>query len=449
MAQLAPTATQPRVDTRGRLGALRRFLVIWLGQLVSTIGSGMTGFTLGVSIYAQTGSTTDFALIFLAGMLPRALLAPLAGMLADRWDRRRVMILSDIGAALSTLVALILALSGQMVVWQIYLVAATNGVFGALRVPAYIASASTLVPKEQYGRIGGMLQLSDALGQVVAPVVAGALIASVRLPSVLLIDLASFGIALLTLAITRFPRLEAPAQAREGSLVREALVGWDYLVARPGLLALLIVFAIGNFFVGNAQALLTPMILSFSSPATLGIVLSGGGAGMVLGGVTLSIWGGGKRRIATVLGAYALLGLSILAAGLAPSPIVVGAALFFAYLSLPFVIGASQAVMSSKVEHTLQGRVFALRVLLITTSFTIAYLTAGPLADTVFEPLLAPDGSLAGSIGSLIGVGRGRGIGLMFIVLGLLATLTALVGFAYPRLRRVEVELPDVTNPMG
>ena len=363
MAQLASTATQPRVDKRGGMGALRRFLVVWLGQLVSTIGSGMTGFVLGVSVYAQTGSTTDFALIFLAGMLPRALLAPLAGMLADRWDRRRVMILSDLGAALSTLVALVLALSGQMVVWQIYLVTAATGAFGALRVPAYIASASTLVPKDQYGRIGGMLQLSDALGQVVAPVLAGTLIATVRLPSVLLIDLASFGIALLTLAITRFPRLEAPAQARQGSLVREALVGWDYLVARPGLLALLIVFAIGNFFVGNAQALLTPMILSFSSPATLGIVLSVGGAGMVVGGVTLSIWGGGKRRIATVLGAYALLGLSILAAGLAPSPIVVGAALFFAYLSLPFVIGATsflqQKLMPPQGDPAQQGDVAA------------------------------------------------------------------------------------------
>jgi len=354
------------------------------------------------------------------------------------------MILSDLGAGLSTLVALALALSGQLQLWHIYLVTAATGAFGALRVPSYMASASTLVSKDQYGRIGGMLQLSDALGQVVAPVAAGALIATVRLPSVLLIDLASFGIALITLAITRFPRLEAPAQPRQGSLVREALGGWDYLVARPGLLALLIVFAIGNFFVGNAQALLTPMILSFSSPAMLGIVLSVGGAGMLVGGVTLSVWGGGKRRIATVLGAYALLGLSILAAGLSRSPIAVGAALFFAYLSLPFVIGTSQAVMSSKVAHALQGRVFALRVLLITTSFTIAYLTAGPLADTVFEPLLAPGGPLAGSVGSLIGVGPGRGIGLMFIVMGLLATLTAAVGSAYPRLRRLEVELPDV-----
>jgi hypothetical protein len=409
----------------------------------------MTGFALGVSVYARTGSTTDFALIFLAGMLPRALLAPLAGVLADRWDRRRVMILSDIGAGLSTLVALILALSGQLQIWQIYLVTAATGAFGALRVPAYVASAATLVPKQQYGRIGGMLQLSDALGQVIAPVLAGALIATVRLPSVLLIDLVSFGVGLFTLMITRFPHVEAPAQARKESLIREALGGWDYLVARPGLLALLFVFAIGNFFVGNAQALLTPMILRFSSPATLGVVLSVGGAGMVVGGVTLSVWGGGKHRIRVVLGTYALLGLSILAAGVAPSPLVVGAALFFAYLSLPFVIGASQAVMSSKVAHAVQGRVFALRVLLITTSFTIAYLTAGPLADTIFEPLLAPGGPLADSIGSVIGVGPGRGIGLMFIVLGLLATLTSAVGYAYPRLRHIEVELPDIVEPMA
>lgn len=198
-----------------------------------------------------------------------------------------------------------------------------------------------------------------------------------------------------------------------------------------------------NMFAGVAEAVLTPMILSFASPDTLGMIISAGGMGMLAGSVLLSVWGGGKRRVVTVFISDALLGLSVLAAGLAPSVPLVTAASFVAFMCVPITIGTSQTILQVKVAPDVQGRVFALRNTLTTLAFAFAYLIGGPLADGVFEPLLVVDGPLAGSIGQLIGVGPGRGMGLMFIVTGSLAVLTAISAFAYPRVRRVEIELPD------
>lgn len=433
---------QPTTKPKSKFVAMRDFLVLWFGQLISTIGSGMTAFALGVYVYQRTNSATAFALIFLAGMLPRVIFSPFAGVLADRMDRRRLMIISDLGAMVGSGIAYALAASAQLEIWQVYLVTSITSAFSSLRLPAYTATAGALVPKKQHGRVGGMIQLSDAIGQVFAPVAAGALISAYDMVRILQIDLLTFVLSLATLFILVFPAMNHNIEKR-GSFLTDIRYGWNYLTARPGLMGLLIVFVIGNFFVGNAQALLTPMILGFASTKTLGAIMSAGGVGMVLGGIALSIWGGGKNRIRTILGFYILLGLGITLAGLIPSSMVVGAALFLAFLSLPFIIGTTNAILISKVARDVQGRVFSLRVMLVTLSFTIAFVTAGPLADKVFEPLLAPGGALASSLGTIVGVGEGRGIGLMFVLFGILAMVTALSGFLYSRLRNVENELPD------
>jgi len=427
---------------QSKFAEMRDFLVLWFGQLISTVGSGMSAFALGVYVYQRTNSATDFALIFLAGMLPRVIFSPFAGVLADRVDRRKLMIISDIGAMIGTGIAFTLAASGQLQISHVYLVTSITSAFSALRVPAYTATAGALVTKEQHGRVGGMIQLNDAIGQVIAPMAAGALISAFNMTSILFIDLLTFVFSLITLFMVVFPAMTSKIEKR-GSFAKEIKYGWDYLTARPGLMGLMIVFVIGNFFVGNAQALLTPMILSFASTKALGLIMSAGGVGMVIGGIALSIWGGGKKPIYTILSFYALLGFGIMLAGFVPSALVVGIGIFLAYLSLPFIIGTTSAVLISKVAREVQGRVFSLRIMMVTFSFTLAFIAAGPLAEKIFKPLLVQGGALASSIGSLIGVGEGRGIGLMFIILGTLAMLTALGGFLSPRLRNVENEIPD------
>ena len=421
---------------------MRDFLLLWFGQLISTIGSGMTAFALGVYVFQRTNSATDFALIFLVGMLPRAIFSPIAGVLADRFDRRRLMIASDLGAMIGPGIAFALATTAQLEIWHVYLVTVITSAFSAVRLPAYTASAGAMISKEHYGRIGGLIQLSDAIGQVISPVAAGALISAFDLLSILQIDLLTFVFSLITLLIVIFPPMSRGLE-KSSSFLADLRAGWDYLFARPGLMRLFIVFIIGNFFVGNAQALLAPMILGFGSTKALGAIMSAGGVGMVLGGITLSVWGGGRNRIYTILGFYSLLGFAIMMAGLVPYVLIVGVAIFVAFFSLPFIIGTTNAILISKVAQEVQGRVFSLRVMLVTLSFTIAFVVAGPLADTVFEPLLSPGGALTSSLGIMLGVGEGRGIGLMFIIVGILAMITALSGFFSPRLRNVEIELPD------
>ena len=200
-----------------------------------------------------------------------------------------------------------------------------------------------------------------------------------------------------------------------------------------------------NFLLGTVSVLATPLVLTFASPEVLGTVLSIGGSGMLVGSILMSLWGGPRPRIHGVLGFMLLIGLAMMLAGLRPSPGLFACAAFLFFFSLPIIEGSSLAIWQTKVDPGLQGRVLAVRNMIAWSSLPLAYLTAGPLADHVFEPLLAAGRPLAGSVGQIIGVGPGRGMGLLFIVMGILTVLVTVAGSLYPRLRLVEQELPDAS----
>ncbi len=427
------------------INSLQVFILIWFGQLVSLIGSGLTSFALGVWVYQSTGSVTQFALISLSTTLPLIAISPLAGALIDRWNRRWVMILSDSGAGLSTLAIALLLAAGHLEIWHIYLATAVSSSFSAFQWPAYTATTTLLVPKQHLGRTSGMTQLGRAVAQLISPVLGGVLLVTIQLQGLILLDFATFLFALVTLLSVRFPKAKSIAtrEAGKGSLLRETAYGWTYITARPGLLGLLIFFAASNFLLGVVQVLVTPLVLSFASPAVLGTVLSIGGSGMLVGSLVMSTWGGPQRRMNTVFGFTLLIGLCILAAGLRPSAPLFALAAFLFFFSLPIVNASSQAIFQRKVAPDVQGRVFALNGAIAGAAMPLAYVVAGPLADQVFEPLMAPDGIFARSIGRLIGVGPGRGIGLLFIVMGALTMLATIAAYQYPRMRLVEDELPD------
>jgi MFS transporter, DHA3 family, macrolide efflux protein len=424
------------------------FITIWLGQVISILGSGLTGFALGVWVFQRTGSVTLFALIAAFATLPSILIAPLAGALVDRWDRRAVMIASSIGPAIGVLIIAWLFSTDQLAIWHIYLIVMAISVFGAFQQPAFVASTTLLVPKQHYGRASGMVQLGIGVARIIAPALAGLLVVSIPIWNIMLLDFASFLFAIVTLLLVRIPRpqpSEGGASA-QGVLREDIFYGWRYISARPGLLGLLIFFAITNFTLGVVQVLITPLVLGFASPVVLGRVLSAAGAGMVIGGVVMSIWGGPKQRMYGIFGATLVQGLVLLLGGLQPSAVLVGVAAVVCLFSSIIINGCSQALWQSKVAPNVQGRVFAIRFMIAGSSLPLAYFVAGPLADNVFEPLLVVGGPLADTVGRLIGVGPGRGIGLLFIVLGVVVLLAVVAGSAYPRLRRVQSELPDVVQ---
>ncbi len=424
----------------------KAFAVAWLGQVVSFIGSGLTSFALGVWVYQTTGSITQYALISLFFVLPGVVFGPLAGVLVDRWDRRLAMILSDAGAGLSTLSIVLLLLAGRLEIWHIYLAVFVSGTFGGLRWPALTAATTQLIPKEQFGRATGLLQIVQVGQFLISPIVAGTLIGTIGLQGVILIDFITFLFAILTLLIVHIPRPVTTAEGRagKGSVLREAVYGWTYITARPGLFALMVLFAIANFTTEMSMVLFTPLFLSFASAAALGVATSLGSSGYLFGSIVMSVWGGSKRRINAVIGSMLLLGLFMALIGSRASVPLVTISIFMTSFWLPIVASSNQVIWQSKVAPDVQGRVFAIRRTIVLATPPIAYLMAGPLADKVFEPLLAVNGPLAGSVGRIIGVGPGRGAGLLLISMGLLLVLATIISYLYPRLRRVEDELPDV-----
>jgi MFS family permease len=439
--QAAP-AKSKRSFTRG----MRTFFVIWSGQLVSTIGSGLTGFALGVWIYQETGSVILFSINLLAVAVPTLVVSPFAGALVDRWDRRRVMILSDTGAGLATLAIAILFLTDNLTWWGIVIATAFNASFTAFQWPAYSAVTTLLVPKEHLGRAGGMVQIGEAVSHLLAPAAAGVLFVTTGLGGVIAIDFATYLFAVLTLLVVRVPspqRSEAGEQG-QGSIWKEAIFGWTYIAARAGLLGLLLVFAATNFVSGMIFPLITPMILDMTSADMLGYLVSIVGVGMLVGTLVMSAWGGPKRRIHGVLGFLMISGIFISVLGISPQFAIIAIGGFGIMFTMPIINGSSQAIWQSKVDTDVQGRVFAVRRMIAMSMTPLAYLVAGPLVDWIFRPLLVEGGSLADSVGQLIGVGPGRGTGFLFIILGVVTIIVSAAGYLNRHVRNVEDELPDV-----
>jgi DHA3 family macrolide efflux protein-like MFS transporter len=422
------------------------FIIIWLGQTVSLVGSGLTGFALGVWVYQTTGSATQFALIAVCTALPRIGLSPLAGALVDRWDRRWAMIIGDSGAALGTLAIALLFFSNQLEVWHIYLATAFSSAFSTLQWPAYAAITPLLVSKKNLGRANGLAQFGRAASEILAPALAGVLVLAIQVQGVILIDAATFIFAVATLLLVRVPHPPSTTEKKtgRGTLWREMVYGWIYLKARPGLMGLLIFLATVNFFWGMLAVLITPMVLSFTSADALGVIISVAGLGMLAGSLVMTAWGGPRRRIYGVLGFEMFSAISFVLMGWRPSGWLIALGAFTAHFAIAIIFASNQALWQSKVAPEVQGRVFATQQTVAQAAMPLAFLIAGPLADYVFNPWLMPRGILTGSVGPFIGIGPGRGIALLFIVMGLVKFGVALTGFLNSHIRQVEDELPDV-----
>jgi MFS family permease len=280
---------------------MKTFLVIWFGQLISIIGSGLTGFALSVWIFEQTGQATPIALNALFFNLPRVILSPFAGSVADRYNRRLVLIVADTGAALTTLAVAIILFTGNLQVWHIYLTTAISAVFGAFQEPAYRASITMLVPKKDLARAGGIQQIGFAIQTILTPLIASLLYLSIGLRGVILIDFVTFFIAVGALLVVRIPQPKPTTEVEAGeekqSMWQDALFGWKYLRKRPGLFGLLWYYAVVNFFLSLSGVLAIPLVLSFGAATDVGVIQMAGGVAMLIGGLAMGVWGGPKRRL--------------------------------------------------------------------------------------------------------------------------------------------------------
>jgi DHA3 family macrolide efflux protein-like MFS transporter len=426
---------------------MRTFFIIWIGQVISIIGSSLTNFGLGVWIFEQTGDAMPFALTVLFGSLPQVFLLPVAGSLADRWNRRWLMILADSGSALVTLLIVLLLSFDALQVWHIYLLAAVGSACGAFQRPAYQASITMLVPKKHLTRANGMMQSADALGGLLAPLLAGFLFVAVGLNGIVLLDLLTYFFAVSALLLVRIPqpKVEPSAEGSKSKIASDVRFAWGYLRERPGLLGLLFYYASVNFFLSLVFVLSGPLVLSQHDARVFGLVQVALGIGGLTGGLLASTWGGPQKHLVrAAIGGIPLYMLGIIVAGLRIHPAFPALGLAFTVFFVTIVQSISNAIWQLKVAPAVQGRVFSLRYMLATIITPLAYLSAGPLADRVFEPLMREGGGLAGTaLGDLMGTGSGRGIGLIYVLSGVLVILISLLAYLNPSIRRLEEQVPD------
>jgi MFS transporter, DHA3 family, macrolide efflux protein len=358
------------------------------------------------------------------------------------------MMVSDLAAGLGSLTILILLVTGGLQVWHFYLVNILIGLGNAFQWPAYSAAISTMVPKEQYARANGLLSFVQAGPGVVAPLLAGALLPEIHLQGILLIDIATFILAIGMLMLVHVPQPVRTVEGLEGkgNLLHEAAFGFKYIFKRPSLLGFVIMLFFANLFLGFPNAVHVPLILSRTgnSSLVLGAVETAGAISWTLGSLIMGAWGGPMRRIHGVLIGWMVYCLAgNIAFGLGRSLGVWIPAILVAGVGSSVGIATSQALLQAKVAPDVQGRVFSARRLLTWFPDTFTPVLGGLLADHVMEPAMKSGGWLAWLFGWMAGSGPGSGMAVMMVVFGVLTILSLLGGYVFPAIRRMELILPD------
>jgi MFS transporter, DHA3 family, macrolide efflux protein len=442
-------AVEAKVKREPRLTGMRAFLLIWVGQVVSVLGTGMSRFALSLWAWELTGSATALALVGLFSFAPGVILSPIAGALVDRWDRKLTLMLSDLGAGLSTVAVFLLHVTGNLEIWHLYVAGAFAGAFEAFQFPAQSAAVTTMLRKEQYARASGMMGIAFSLSEIISAPIAVFLLTIIGLTGILVFDIFSFCFAIAMVLLVVIPKPEATDEgrrSRSGSFWLEVSYGFRYIFQRSSLLGLQLTFFFINLTATFSGILLVPMILSRTGNNEL--ILAGispfFGVGGLIGGLLLSVWGGPKRKVHGILGG--MVGSSVLGAlilGLGSVPIVWAVGAFFSSFFIPILNGSNQAIWQAKIAPDIQGRVFSVRRLIAQITAPLAMLMAGPLADSFFEPAMMPGGILAGMFGRLVGTGPGAGMALMFVISGALGFIVAVGAYTFPAIRNAEDILPD------
>ncbi len=431
---------QPALVSQPRM---KRFAAVAAGQLLSATGSALTEFAVPLWIYLQTGSLLKFALFAVLAQVPGILAAPVAGAWIDRTDKRRAMLTGDIASGVAIGVFATLFWTGALTDWHAYTLVGVLSVALTYQRLAYLAAVPQLVPKRYLGHASGAVQLSGGIAQFLVPLVAVGLVATIGLGGILLIDLVSYVFAIATVALVRFPA--TMAWKRRESLMSEIVGGLRYTVRHPGFRAMVLFFAVFNLFLAPMFLLLSPLVLAFAELGDVARVSLAGGVGAVLGGLAMLMWGGPRhRRMTGMLVACLAFGVAGVLTGLRASVAVVAVGALAMSFTLAIVNGVWLTIIQTKVPQRLHARVIALNMVIALSTMPIGQALLTPLLVPAVEPLLAHDGALAGTVvGSVLGLGPGRGIGLLYVVFGLLVVVTVAVGLVVPRLARFDDEVPD------
>ena len=431
------TKYQAAMDT---LREMRMFLILWVTQAFSGLGSAVTSYALVVWSYTQEGSALVTAGLMISSYAPYVLCSIFAGALSDRWDKRRTMLVCDAMAALTTVCTLVLLKTDALQVWHLYLLNALNGLMNTVQQPASEVATTALLPKKHYQRVGGLRYLSSSLNGILNPIIATAMMTLLGMDAVILFDLFTFAVAFVVLLVLiRIPEGEKPADEKE-PLMAAVQEGLDFLRRKRGILSLVLFLAAINLVASMFNATLPAMVIPRKGETVLGLINSLTGVTTLIGSIIASLLPAPKSRVRVVCWTL-MFSMStenfLLAFGRTVPAWCIGA--FMGWIAIPLMNANLDAIMRTSIPQEIQGRVFACRNSLQFFTIPLGYFLGGLLVDTVFEPLMMSRGA-DGVLAAVFGTGKGSGAALCFALQAVSGVLVCLYFMRNRHIRAMQME---------
>ena len=423
------------------------FYLLISTQVLSLIGSTMTGIALGIWVFTETGDTTPLLLESFFYLTPQILLGSFSGVLADRMSRRFLIIVGDAGQAIPTLFLLIVFVTGNFALWHLYVAAFVQSMFALLQGPAIGASITMLVPDKHRDRANAIHQVTQPFANLVGPLLAGFLYAWVDVTGIILLDLLTFVVAVTVISFVHIPTPPASADsnAAGGTLWSELKGGIIFLLKRKGLLMLTLYFTFVNFITNGVFRIMMPYYLILTNDEHLvGILLGLGSLGLVTGGIATIFWRGTGSRVDTIMIGQMLAGLGLMFFGIVRTPLALGIVSFLMMLPYKMTNALLASINQVKIPPDMQGRVISLQINLASLATPLVLIITGPLIDNILEPAVGGESWVL--LSPLFGSEPGAGMGLYIMVCGSLLLLSSAIVYAIPAVRYLERDTPDYYN---
>ena len=401
-----------------------KFMLLWAGELVSSIGGGLTSFGLGVYVFNMTGSAASMALITLLGFLPTFIFIVPAGVLADRYDRRVLMMIGDGCSALGIIYILICMMQGDVAIWQIGLGVFINSTFQALLDPAYKATISDLLTKDEYSRASGLVGIAGNSRYLISPMIAGFLLSISDIKLLLIIDICTFFLTVASTLVVKKGIATKQSENKE-SFTESLKSGWAAISGRKGILVLVLVSSGITLFTGVFQILAEPMVLAFSDAKTLGITETICASGMMISSIYLGVRGIKKRFVLVLSLSLVMAGIFIFGFGLWENIFLIAAFGFGFFVMLPFANNCLDYLVRTNIPDELQGRAWGLISFISMIGYLLAYGVSGVLSDL---------------LGDVLGIGVGRGAAMVVKGAGVCMVIISLIILKLKSVRGLEQE---------
>jgi MFS family permease len=430
-----------------RVSGVKAFYVIWIALLLSFTASGITRFGLSVWVFDETRDPQAFSTLLFFATIPVAVGSIFAGPIADRWDRRNVLIVSNISASLPTVAIMGLYFVGQLQLWHLYVALFINGITSAFLLPTLDASIRVLVPSDKLAQASGLSQMVQSLGTIIAPPLAGVLLIEAGLGLIFVLDFVTVIAAALILWVVTIPQSPRVLDLEAKNVWQDLGFGLRYIKSQAGFVFLIGFLTLVIFAQSFVYALTGPLVLSFASETALGWVYGAFGVGGLIGAILISVTGGMRPRMYGILLSAMGMGITAILVSLRPEVMWILLGVFGFGMAMSALITLNRTIYQEHAAPEVLGRIFAFRVIVGVSAQALGLLLAGHLAAAVFEPAMLETGSLSPIFGDVLGVGVGRGAALLTLLTGLaiviLTTLCALI----PALRRLEDTLPGGLKP--